>query len=74
MKKINNWVERRKKEQEVVEIESTIHAVLKWTKKLPYEKQVEVVQKIKQSMEATKIAFEDEVKEINKCLIKINSL
>lgn len=72
--RLKNWFERQQKEIDEADLKTDINKILVSVSKLPYKNQLEVMEKIKKSLETTKKAFEDEASEIYECLIKINQL
>ena len=69
---LKNYLDKAKQEQIRADIETSINAIVSTTRRLPCQKQVEAVERIKQSLKQRKIELEEELKEVEQCIEKIN--
>lgn len=74
MKKVTEWYNRARREQEEHDIEMAVRSVLNTASKLPYEKQIEILKGVKSNLESRKDSFLNEADEIDVCLEKIKEL
>lgn len=68
---LKNYLDKAKQEQIRADIETSINAIVSTTRRLPYQKQVEAVERIISSLEQRKVELEEELKEVEQCINKL---
>lgn len=66
-----NYFDKAKQEQIRADIETSINSIVSTAKRLPYSKQVEAVERIKQSLKQRKIELEEELEDVKDCILKM---
>ena len=66
-----NYIDKSRQEQIRSDIETSINSIVSTTKRLPYSKQVEAVERIKQSFKQRKIELEEELEEVKDCISRM---
>lgn len=71
MKGIKDWYNKVQQEKERTDIEVSINGILSVSNRLPYHKQVEVVERIKASLKERERELQDEIVEVQTCIRKL---
>lgn len=71
---ISKWIEKSKLQAIQKDIETSVNGIVSSAARLPYDKQLEAIERMKKQMEERRDSINKEVAEINKTILSLNRI